>query len=206
MELLADRFRVDDGRVVDLTTGALVGFNLDGPIRRAEAHARTALCDRLASIQHPLLLPMVDYGLWRDRWFEAHAVMPPLRAPGGAAAQALHLIRFLRDVGVELSGRQAARHVRAATRRPADGWRPIGVRLQWRAALDSVRAVLESAGPPGVTPLTVCGVEGSGLRTAYAQIARAARLCSAKIAETAATADARFARLPRRQRRNASTG
>lgn len=176
MELLADRFRVHDGRVMDLTTGAPVRFSLDGPSRRAEAQKRSALCDRLASVRHPLLLPLVDYGLWRDRWFEAHAVLPALRAPGDASDGALHLVRFLRDAGIELTARDAARHVRAATNGASDGWRPVGVRLQWRASIDSVRAVLEATGPPGVTALTIRGVPGSGLRTAYAQIARAARL------------------------------
>jgi tetratricopeptide (TPR) repeat protein len=48
--------------------------------------------------------------------------------------------------------------------------------LQTRAALEAVRTVLESAGPPGVTAITVHAPHGVGLRTARLQLARAARL------------------------------
>ena len=66
--------------------------------------------------------------------------------------------------------------MRPAIEAPAAGWRPIGVFLQWRPALDVIRSVIEVAGPPGVTAITVHAPEGGGLRTARLQMARAARL------------------------------
>jgi predicted ATP-dependent protease len=48
--------------------------------------------------------------------------------------------------------------------------------VQNRPCLDAVRTVIESAGPPGVTAITIHAPHGSGLRTARLQIARAARL------------------------------
>src|SRR4029079_19194364 len=78
--------------------------------------ARVSRCDRLASLRHPLLLPLVDYGAFGDHWFEAHANLPPLRVPGlQAGATALHLVRFLRASGVELDAAAAWRHVSGAT-------------------------------------------------------------------------------------------
>ena len=38
--------------------------------------SRTTLCDRLAAIRHPLLLPLVDYGTCGTQWFEAHVPLP----------------------------------------------------------------------------------------------------------------------------------
>ena len=70
----------------------------------------------------------------------------------------------------------SARNVRPAIDAAAPGWRPIGVFLQWPPALDVVRSVIESAGPPGVTAITVHAPDGGGLHTARLQIARAARL------------------------------
>ena len=177
MPLIADRFlrRHEDGEIVDLATGEAVRLAI-GPATTS-IHERAAACDRLSSVRHPLLLPLVDYGMHGPRWFEAHARLPPLRVPGAQARQAAqHLVRFLRAAGVELDAGMSARNVRPAIDAAAPGWRPIGVFLQWPPALDVIRSVIESAGPPGVTAITVHAPDGGGLHTARLQIARAARL------------------------------
>jgi tetratricopeptide (TPR) repeat protein len=175
--LIADRFHrlKDDGEVVDLATAEIVRLTIEAsPVRTRE---RAAACDRLAGVRHPLLLPLVDYGMQGARWFEAHARLPALRVPGVHAREAaLHLVRFLRAAGVELDAGMSARNVRPAIETPGASWRPVGVFLQWRPALDVIRSVIEGSGPPGVTAITVHAPEGAGLRTARLQVARAARL------------------------------
>ena len=177
MPLIADRFfrLTADSEIVDLATAEAVRVTIDAPA--ANVRHRAAACDRLAGLRHPLLLPLVDYGMYGARWFEAHARLPALRVPGPLAREAaLHLVRFLRAAGVDLDAATSARHVRPAIDAPAFAWRPVGVFLQMRPVLDVIRAVLESPGPPGVTALALHGPDGIGLRTARLQIARAARL------------------------------
>ena len=178
MPLIAERFLVDeddDDDAVDLATGETVRLSLE----RGAVHApaRAALCDGLFAIRHPLLLPLIDYGACAAGWFEAHASLPALRVSGlEARTCALHLVRFLRAMGIALDAASAARNVRPAVEGTPSARRPIGVRLQLRSALDAVRTVLESGGPPGVTALTISAPHGAGLRTARLQVARAARL------------------------------
>ena len=176
MPLIADRFlRTPHDDVVDVATGELVRLTVDLP--RARTSAQRAACDRLAGLRHPLLLPLVDYGMSGRYWFEAHACRPALRVPGGQAGKtAVHLVRFLRDAEVELDAALAARNVRPAVDAQVSGWRAVGVFLQWRPAIDAIRAVVECAGPPGVTAISVHAPAGAGLRIARLQIARVARL------------------------------
>jgi tetratricopeptide (TPR) repeat protein len=184
MPLIADRFLADDdGDVVDLATGDAVRLDVDRA--PSDTRSRAALCDRLASLRHPLLLPIVDYGMWGDRWFEAHARLPPLRASAGRARDAaLHLVRFLRAAGVELSAGAAARNVRPAVEARAPLGRPVGVFLQARRPLDAVRTVIESPGPPGVTAIAIHAPWRGGLRTARLQVARAARLAGYHVVDS----------------------
>jgi hypothetical protein len=81
---------------MDLATGEVVRLR---SIRRAREAKRAAWtrADRLSSLRHPLLVPLVDYGVTGDNWFEAHACLPALRVSKEQARQtALHLVRFLR--------------------------------------------------------------------------------------------------------------
>jgi DNA-binding NtrC family response regulator len=179
MRVFADRFLLDDGEAVDLATGELVRLALDRYPSAAAVSERTRLCDDLAMLRHPLLVPLLDYGTAEDTWFEAHRVHPPLKtAAAGSRRLALHLVRFLAASGIELSASTCARHVRAAIEKN-HGFspRPLGWRLAWRAAVDAVRLTLESGGPPGVTSVTLSGPVGCGLRSARLVLARAARLC-----------------------------
>jgi DNA-binding NtrC family response regulator/tetratricopeptide (TPR) repeat protein len=178
MRVFADRFLLDDADVVDLATGEVVRLSVEPSPSRQTIAERLRLCDAIAVLRHPLLAPLVDYGLAEDTWFEAHAAAPPLRASDGQARRlALHLVRFLREHGIELTAAAASRHVRTATvRGHGAAPRPLGWRLMWRAAVDAVRLTLESGGPPGVVCLTLSGPVGSGLRSARLVLARAARL------------------------------
>jgi DNA-binding NtrC family response regulator len=175
MALIADRFLIDEDDAVDLATGEGVRLSIEPG--SAGSRERAAACDRLIGVRHPLLFPLLDYGTFGDRWFEAHAAQSALQVSSGhARAAALHLVRFLRSAGVELTADIAARNVRPAIDGAQEDWRPLGVFVQGRPSLDAVRAVIESAGPPGVTAISVHAPHGSGLRTARLQIARAARL------------------------------
>jgi transcriptional regulator with AAA-type ATPase domain/tetratricopeptide (TPR) repeat protein len=190
--VVADRFLADeeDG-VIDLATGESVRLAIAASLPREDARQRSEMCDRLFALRHPLLIPLIDYGGVGGDWFEAHAVVPPLRVSAADARRAaLHLLRFLRRAGVVLSGDAAGRHVRPALEGPSIGWRPIGLSLHWRSAIETVRTVLECDRPPGVTPITVHGRDGTGLRTARLQVARVARLAGY------AVIDSRFGALP----------
>jgi hypothetical protein len=176
--LVADRFLADeeDG-VIDLATGEPVRLTIASSLPREDRRQRAEMCDRLSALRHPLLVPLVDYGTAGASWFEAHALVPPLHVSGADARRtALHLVRFLRHAGVVMNGEAAGRHVRPALDGPSAGWRPIGINLHWRPAIETVRTVLECDGPPGVTPITIYAHEGAGLRTARLQVARIARL------------------------------
>src|SRR5262249_11149769 len=73
--------------------------------------------------------------------------------------------------GGVLTAEGAARHVRPALDGLSPGWRPLGTFVYWRPALDSIRAVLECAGPPGVTAIAAHAPQRAGLRTARSQTA-----------------------------------
>ena len=179
MLVVADRFLTSDerGAALDLATGDRVRLFVDAHASPVEIAARTATCDRLATLRHPLLAPLVDYGLCGRRWFEAHAAPGPVRMSADQLREAvLHVVRFLRAAGVELTSELAARNIRTPIEGgPASG-RPLGVFLRDRDAVDAVRTVLEAAGPSGTTAIALVAPEGGGLRTARLQIARLARL------------------------------
>src|SRR5258707_10078589 len=88
MPLIADRFfrMKNAGEVVDLATSEVVRLTLEPS--SANTRERAAVCDRLAGLRHPLLLPLVDYGMHGSRWFEAHARLPALQVPGVLARRA----------------------------------------------------------------------------------------------------------------------
>jgi DNA-binding NtrC family response regulator len=189
MTLIAERFLADEDGVVDLATGESIRLTIDRLERRT--HDRAGPCDVLFGLRHPLLLPLVDYGVIGEHWFEAHAHLPTLRVPPLQSRPcALHLVRFLRHAGVALDAAAAARNVRTAGESSGVRWRPLGVTLQARSALDSIRTVLEGMGPPGVTTIVVQAAAGCGLRTARLQIARIARQAGYLVM------DSRFGALP----------
>jgi len=179
MALVADRFLTigdHSSDALDLATGERVRLYVDAFASAPDVRARTAQCDRLATLRHPLLLPLVDYGTCGARWFEAHAALAPARlSRPQMRGWVMHVVRFLREAGVELTAQATARHVRTAIEGEAPG-RPIGLCLRDRAAVEAIRTVLEAAGPPGTTAIDLRGCAGAGLRTARWQLARIARL------------------------------
>jgi DNA-binding NtrC family response regulator/tetratricopeptide (TPR) repeat protein len=191
-ELLADRF-VPSGRTwVDIASGA--------PVRLVFSTARDASrqlvwddqCSERARLRHPLLNPLIDYGLLgSDRLFEAYAAGDSIALPGGQAARTLrHVTRFLESRGLPLTAdlsRVALRSVSAVLRTssPSNRDEPrkprlrgptLGVVLQPRAILEGFREALDGAGPGGTTSVEICGGRGAGLRTAQSMSARIARL------------------------------
>ena len=177
MTLVADRFALGEhGAAVDRATGETVRLSIVPAPPRAITQARADLCARLSALRHPLLRPLVDYGMSGRDWFEAHADIGPCRLPAAqAAGAALHLIRFLRSIGVELTAEMAMRHVRPAVADRAAPAGLLGIVIQARRCLEAVAAVLESGGPPGATAIAIVGEPDAGLRTARVQLARLAR-------------------------------
>ncbi|HEY2435122.1 MAG TPA: sigma 54-interacting transcriptional regulator [Vicinamibacterales bacterium] len=179
MQLVAERFLplADGVGAVDLATNDRVRMSVDVAVSAADIARRTAVCDRLAALRHPLLVPLLDYGADRRRWFEAHAIVEPVRMTEMARTRAvLHLVRFLRAAGVELTASMAARHVATVVEASAPDTRPVGVVLRDRPPLDALRTVLEADGPAGALAVDVTAPPGGGLRTARVLVARAARL------------------------------
>jgi DNA-binding NtrC family response regulator len=195
MQLLGDRFLStgDRGEALDVATNAEVRLFVDADVRPAAVAARMAACDRLALLRHPLLRPLVDYGVHGRVWFEAHDRVPPARMTADQRRIAvLHVVRFLRAAGVELGSGQAERNVRTAVDGVA-AWRPLGVFLRERPALEAVRTLLEGAGPPGATAIDLIAPPGGGLRTARILIARMARLAGFVVVDARAAAAAEVA-------------
>jgi DNA-binding NtrC family response regulator len=184
MDVIADRFGIERDRTIDLATGYVVRLEASADLSRAQVAERGALCDRLASLRHPLLVPLVDYGMWGGRWLEAHACGSSVRISAAPRHAALHLVRFLRQAGVELTAADAARHVRPAQHVRSGNVALLGSSLRWRAELDAVRLLLEASARPGVSAITISGSDGSGLRTARLQIARTARLAGFTVVDS----------------------
>src|SRR3982750_1894524 len=130
MRLCADRFLVDDEPTLDLASGGRGRLAIDEAPTRAVIRDREAECSDLAGIRHPLLVPIVDFGLAGGHWFEAHAHVTPLRSARNASrGAALHLVRFMRARGLVLTSDMAARHVRPAVAVASAAWRPLGVTI-----------------------------------------------------------------------------
>src|SRR4051812_27211474 len=180
MSLIADRFLLaaDTAQsALDLATGERVHVFVDPDPARSAIRARTEICDRLAPLRHPLLRPLVDYGLSGGAWFEAHQEGAAGRAPAKHVRRmGLHVVRFMRAAGIEMTSELAARSIRSVIEGPALSIRPIGVFLRARPAIETIRAVLEAGGPPGTTAIELDAPKGGGLHTARLQLARMARL------------------------------
>ena len=104
MRLFGDRFLIDDENAVDLATAERVRLTIDEAPARAVIRDRETVCSGLAGIRHPLLIPIVDFGLAEGQWFEAHTPTTALRSGRDESrGAALHLVRFMHAEGVILS-------------------------------------------------------------------------------------------------------
>ena len=177
MQLLADRFLQREGRWFDMATArqVVVSVHAAGPLRVQIAWAER--CAMHAALRHPLLNPLVDYGVAGPRaLFEAFALEHPGgRAPRAPARPARHVSRFLEGHGVFLPAELARVAIRRAPARAPAGTRPVGVVLQARAADALVAELFTTARRGGVTEIRLSGARGSGLRTLLAAAARYAR-------------------------------
>jgi DNA-binding NtrC family response regulator len=197
MQLIADRFAVhDDGRTIDLATGALVTLVMGAAGGIAEQRRWAARCDALRGLHHRVIAPLLDFGaLGESSRFEAWRCGSRWRgAPD--AAQALHAVAeaVLRGSGLAVGADDTA-HIGhdgalvwvpgADTGYPLDVCYPSGDDLPMRqrglAHVDrpAVRALAEMlSAAPGPRPhvAAIWGSGGSGKTTAVAELARLARL------------------------------
>ena len=176
--LLADRFLGSGERRVDLATGAPVRIRIAAAGTTAGQLSWNDWCAVVANLRHPLLNPLVDYGMAdRTRTFEAYSAGIPVPA-GGAAGHRLiaHAVRFLSAQGASLPRPLADYLLRPVVLGVYAGGPVAGVRLQPRAAMDAIREVIDGGGPPGLYTLQVSGEPRSGLRTLRLAAARCARL------------------------------
>lgn len=195
MQVFANRFLVEAEDALDLATGEFVHLWTSPGLPRRDQQARAGLCDRLTALRHPLLLPPVDYGASGTIWFEAYPAWPAVRVPPGQRPEiALHVVRFLRAHELSLSADATTRVVRAALDDRMVRWRPLGVALQPRYAMEAVALAIADGGPPGVTPLCVVGAPGTGLRTARNSIARLARAAGYLVVDRQVSETCRAAR------------
>jgi DNA-binding NtrC family response regulator/tetratricopeptide (TPR) repeat protein len=192
-QIIADRFLSSGATWVDLATGDLVRLRIAPAGRASEQMAWNARCARLANLRHPLIRPLVDYGMAdTGRTFEAYAAHGPVRA-GGAAAEVLltHATGFLEAQEVTMPGSLADFVLRpvadlsfgSAQDKPFDSaqGRPmrrrlLGIVLQRRRVFDAIADALDAARPGGACAVSVAGETASGLRTLRLIAARMARL------------------------------
>jgi len=178
MPWIADRFLAAGAEWIDLATGGSVKLRVIAAGTSREQLEWSARCEILANLRHPLINPLVDYGLAdREHAFEAYMVRGPVHADCAAAKVLLaHAVRFVRSYGVDLPPDLAELVLRPVAAGSLRGLKPIGVFLQRRPVFESVADALELAGPGGTTAIAIEGPHASGLRTLRLAAARAARL------------------------------
>jgi DNA-binding NtrC family response regulator/tetratricopeptide (TPR) repeat protein len=176
--VVADRFVQANGSWIDLATGA------DAHLRIVPAGARrdellwNTSCAALASLRHPLLNPLIDYGVVDNgHLFEAYEKRAPIVLTRKAEKLAVaHAIRFMRAHDVVLG----QSHIDFVLRRVVNGRsicpRLIGVVLQHRRVFEILIDAFEPARPGGVCTVSIRGAPQSGLRTTRLLAARAVRL------------------------------
>ena len=177
-DLIADRFVNCGAWHIDLAAGAPVHVRLlpAGSLRQQAVWSDR--CASLARLRHPMINPLVDYGVAdQHRVFEAYATSPPLRASSATAGRLIaHVGRFLEACAMPLDPPRARHVMRMLVHGPGSRARPVGVVLQPRQVLDAIGDALRDAGPGGVVSIDIQGEPGSGLRTLWILAAREARL------------------------------
>ena len=205
--LVLDRFvNVGGGRGVDLATGQAVWLYLEPEGDQARHLRRLHTAIALAAIRHPLLAPLLDFGMeCRGTWVEVYgrhwsgpvvasgslsrlrspqAVDVILEAAGLVAVQPASRAHFPTDAGGLVCPGPTAR---LRLRDPIDRGEPpplatdadrrvIAIRLQRRPELDQLLDVLDDDRARGARILTLVAPPGSGLRTLFGAFAREARL------------------------------
>src|SRR4051794_27984625 len=136
-DLIADRFATFGGWQLDLASGAPVRVLLSPAGSLAHQAVWSDRCASLARLRHPLLNPLLDYGLaGPHRLFEAYAPGPPVRASGAAAGRLVaHVTRFLESCAIPLDAPRALHALRLLVQGAGSRARPVGILLQPRHAL-----------------------------------------------------------------------
>jgi DNA-binding NtrC family response regulator len=176
LQLLADRFVCDRGRWFDLATARAVHIRLSAVGSRRQQFDWNDRCATLWRLRHPLLNPLVDYGYAASgTTFEAYGLLPPMRTGTlGASNAATHAVRFLNVHAIALTRESADLLVRPLRPGGRTG-RPLGIVLQPRRVLDSLRELLETGGA-GPVSIAVWGPPRSGITTLRQAFARVARM------------------------------
>jgi DNA-binding NtrC family response regulator len=176
-EIFADRFVPAGSAWIDLASGHPVRLRVQ---RRCEGSAALVWNDRcatLASLRHPALNELLDYGnADGSRTFEAYATSPPLSDGYSAAVLLRHVARFLEGHGIPITREHAELALRHVDGPNSSRRRPVGIALQRRRAVEACTDALVDAVPGGVTSIDVIGEPGSGLRTVRTCVARVARV------------------------------
>lgn len=197
MNLLADRFWLQDSRVIDLASGSevtLVTSSVGGPSDQQRWLTR---CDRLATLHQPDLARLIDFG-WvgesgRFEAWRAAAVWPGTR-PNDVEIR-LRANAFLTAAGVQPTrearvlsdgGRLIVVPDDAAGYPVCDGQagrvtgalalESCGIDDIARPAIAAIAEVLADSGRVEPCAIALWGEPGSGLRHATSLIARTARL------------------------------
>jgi hypothetical protein len=183
VDLLADRFLRLRDRWFDVATAREVVVRVFGAGPRREQLAWAERCAMLATLRHPLLHTLLDYGAAGPRsLFEAFEPAEPVAYRRAAVTLAAHARRFVQAHGVAFStaltlpplprqrrasagashGQQPDRarpasRVADPTLRAAGGMhpRPIGFVLQPRRAIATLADLVANPPAPGVTRVTL---------------------------------------------------
>jgi DNA-binding NtrC family response regulator/tetratricopeptide (TPR) repeat protein len=176
--LLADRFVRSGSRWFDIATGDAVSLRIFAPLPRGARLEWAERCGALASLRHPLVNPLLDFGTAdNSRLFEAYAALPPVPVERDARPRVVqHAVRLLEAHGVVLDRDTADVWLRQVIDAPRSRSRLIAHRLQPRRAAATIADVLDSASPAGMRSLSVTGAPGSGLRTLWRTAAHLARI------------------------------
>ena len=178
MQWLADRFFSTGRQWIDAATGRAVRIRLLASDACNEVDWSDE-CAALAALRHPLLNPLVDYGVGPNGCrFEAYECCAEAVGTSGAFGERLleHLSQFLRASGVRLPPDRARVAIRPIAVGRAFARRAVGIRLQRRNALEAIEDTLDAFSPAGPSIVQVSGANNAGLRTFETIVARAARL------------------------------
>ena len=177
-QVVADRFVRANNAWIDLGTGQIATLRIVPAGSRHEQFVWSMHCGVLANLRHPLLNPLIDYGIIeRQRRFEAYATRSPIRISARIADRlTAHALRFLHVHGLPAAQSERDPLIRSVERVRSTALRPIGAVLQPRAVYDAIADALDAVWPPGLSPIFIGGSWQSGLRTARLIAARLARL------------------------------
>jgi DNA-binding NtrC family response regulator/tetratricopeptide (TPR) repeat protein len=177
--LLADRFLQCGTQWIDAATARAVQVVLRPAGRRREQIDWVERCAMLAALRHPLLNPLIDFGVASSSsFFEAYDQRAQLRLPRASVPHLVsHAMRFLDAHGVSGCASLTEillRPIAAAAGEPLD--RPIGIVLQHREAVSSIVEAMSAAAGNGTVALRLAAGADTGLRTTWLELARRARL------------------------------